>query len=255
MHFNPNSHQYDDAMIFHKHYALSLLRSELGSVTEPSSPMNDVIYGAAVLLAIQAIATFNSNPTSSIDLDWMPLISGFKAFLTPMWDSISDSIFYPFIGYNWPSSKGHAEQQEILKKFNLIHLSSSLPPSYTEHVIRLSSLLDPFFPDKSYSAPPLSSILSTPIPIADQVECTDDTTSDAPNGEWIDPLRHLLAWSATLPSSFISRAREEDPAILTILGWMFCLVRKIYVYQPLWWIERISKQGVETMARFTLETQ
>jgi Fungal specific transcription factor domain len=238
MHTNPDSHTYDDAIVFHKHFALSLLRSELSSVTQPSQ-FNDSIYGSTLLLAFQAVATYNMHPSFPTDLDWIPLVSGFKTVLTPMRESVSDSIFHPLIKcYRSPEKKTPAEELQILERFNLCNLSTTLPPSYSETIAALALLLDLLFPDETYSAPPLS-LVGTP----------------ATNVNPILMLRRLFAWTTSFPGSFVSRAKEGDPAILTILEWTFCMFRKIYSSHPLWWLERISTQGVEDMARLRKEIQ
>jgi hypothetical protein len=234
MHINPNSHTYDDAIVLHKHYALSLLRSELSSVPQ-SSPFNDSIYGSTLLLAIQAVATYNMHPSFPTDLDWIPLVGGFKSVLTPMWETVSDSIFQPLINsYRSLEPKTPSEELQILERFNLATLSTTVPPSYSESITTLALLLDRSFPGETYSTPPLSITTPATVPVL--------------------MLRHLLAWTSALPGSFVSRAKEGDPAILTILGWAFCMFRRIYSSHPLWWLERISKQSVEDMARLSKAT-
>jgi hypothetical protein len=239
MHLNPNSPTYDYAIARHKHYALSLLRSELSSVSEPTSPMNDAIYGSAIFLAVQAIATFNTHPSSPTDLDWMPLLSGFRSFIGPMKPNISQSVFHSHMSYTRPDLPEPADERRLRQKFNLESVFVNLPATYSDHVTRLACLLDPLFLDRNYQSPPLFSLPASPIASADVPDNRISMTS----------LRSLLAWTATLPPSFIPRAQENDPAIIILLGWVFSIFRTIYSLQPHWWLERISKQGVEDIAK------
>jgi hypothetical protein len=237
-HINPASQVYDNAIIFHKHHALSLLRKQLNSLTEPSSPMNEAIYGTGVILALQSIATFKSQsdcyPT---DLDWLPLISGFKSLVMNMWDACRESIFYPLIDtYKDPEPRTEEEQHKVLNKFNFAHLFHQLPPSYSAHVNRLACIMDPFFPGEYY-----------PFPLA---SCAHNMSrGDHERLPGFVALRQLFGWVATLPESFMSRAKEGDPSVLILLGWVFSLFRQIYSHNPIWWIERISKEGVEDIDR------
>lgn len=238
-HINPNSQEYDGVIALHKHHALSLLRREIDSLTEPASPMNEAVYGTGVMLALQSIATFKSNSNShSIDLDWLPLVSGFKSVVVNMWDGCRDSIFYALIStYKDPEPRTTEEQHKALNKFNLTHLLAQLPLSYSAHVIRLACIMDPFFPNEYYAFPLAS--------------CVSTFRGDYETRPGLDTMRQLFGWIATLPESFMPRAKENDPSILTLLGWVFSLFRQIHSHNPLWWIECLSKEGVEDIDRVT----
>jgi Fungal specific transcription factor domain len=238
-HINPTSQVYDDAVAFHKHHALSLLRRKLESLTEPSSPMNEGIYGTGVILALQSVATYKSHSNSyPTDLDWLPLISGFKSVVLNMWDGCRESIFYPLItAYMDPDPRTTEEQHKALNKFNLAHLLAQLPPSYSAHVSRLACIMDPFFPNEYYASPLAS--------------CAPMLRGGYERIPGFDTMRQLFGWIATLPESFMPRAKESDPSVLILLGWVFSSFRQIYSHNPIWWIERISKEGVEDIDRVT----
>src|SRR5271156_306324 len=224
-------HEYDDAIAFHKYHAVSLLRVELASLTEPSSPMNEAAYGTSVFLAVQSIATFKSHSVSfPTDLDWIPLLTGFRFLVHNMWAERSQSIFYPLISsYQAPDVPTPEQEQRVLQKFSLEPLLDHLPSSYSEHIVRIAALLDPFFPDEHYSKPLLS--VSRTLTLG--------------RLESRLALRQVIAWAATLPETFVTRAREGDPCILILLGWMFTLFREIHASHPMWWIERIATEAFQ----------
>lgn len=202
--------------------------------------MNEAVYGTGVILAIQSIAAFKSHSSYYLtDIDWIPLISGFKSLVVNMWDGCRESIFFPLIDtYKDPESLTAEDELKVLKKFNLAHLPTHLPASYSAHVGRLACIMDPFFPGGYYPTPFVS------------VSFPRDVYERPPGSE---ALRQLLGWIATLPESFVPRAKEGDPSVITLLGWVFALFREIYSVQPLWWIERISKEGLLDIARLTAE--
>jgi len=193
--------------------------------------MNEAAYGTSVFLAVQSIATFKSHsvlfPT---DLDWIPLLTGFRFLIHNMWAERTQSIFYPLItSYQDPVVPTPEQEQQLLQKFNLAPLLSQLPPSYSEHIVRIVVLLHPFFPHEHYSKPPL-------LPVSRDHRLDPLESRQA--------LRQLIAWAATLPDTFVARAREGDPGILILLGWMFSLFREIYASKPMWWIERIATESL-----------
>ena len=211
LHINP-SQVYEEAIGVHKHYALSLLRSKLDSISDPCH-MNDGIYPTAILLSLQSMATFKSHSSHPTDLDWIPLIVGFKSIIALMWEDRAQSISHPvLLAYKPPPDKGASVQQRISQKFNLVSVASQLPPAYSEQIIGLASILNQLFPNDFYASRPLSSVSHT-------LSASSLPFRPVP----VQILHQVLAWTSTLPGSFVPRAIEGDPAILIVLGWMFAL--------------------------------
>jgi Fungal specific transcription factor domain len=238
-HINSDSTDYDQSIVVHKHHALSLLRAELDSWDTPNPPMNDAAFGTGVILAIQSLGTFKSNSASyPTDLEWIPLMTGFRSLVDNWHNMRGPSIFFPLLtAYEHPKENTKEEEDAFLRKFSLEKIPGQLPPSYSRHISKLAVQLAPYFPDDHYSNPPPT--------------CS---RCPSPGIPWTRTLRQLLAWFATLPDSFVPRAKEGDPAILLVLWWVFTLLRELHGQQsttrePLWWIERVAKEGVEDMKR------
>jgi len=213
--------KYDEAMRFHKHHALSLMRTQL------DSKVDEAVYGTGVILALQSIGTFNSFGGYPTDLDWVGLVTGFRSLVAEMWDGRHQSIFYPLIEAYQPLEVN----EDGLRKFNLLRIQSQLPPRYSEHVKALGTLLASIFPGDYYDSPR-------------DIRTTE--RSMMPDGRAV---RYLLAWIATVPESFVSRAKECDSAVLMLLLWVFAVFRQVYRDKPLWWLERIAKQGIEDIQK------
>jgi hypothetical protein len=237
-HLHPDSHEYDQSILLHKHDALSLLRKELDTFSSSPYPsMNEAAYGTGTILAIQSIGSFKADSTAyPTDLNWILMMTGFKSLVVNMWSVLRDSIFFPLVdSFQRPSVKTPADEQLYLRKFSLDTLHSVLPPSYSNHITELACLLAPYFPQDHYPRPP---------------PCSSPSSSPPSEIPWTRTLRQLLGWIATLPDSFVPRAKEGDPSILMALWWAFALLRELHscrsaLGEPLWWIERISKEGVE----------
>jgi Fungal specific transcription factor domain len=237
-HLHPESHEYDQSVILHKHHALSLLQAEITEiVSSPTPAMNEAAYGTGAILAVQSIGSFKLDDSSAdypTDLNWILLMTGFKSLVVKMWDVMPESIFFPAMR----DSTGDIpvatpdEERAYLRKFNLDTLQSTLPPSYSNHITQLACILAPFFPLDFYARPPSASL---------------PPNSFGSGMPWA--LQQLFRWIVTLPDSFVPRAKEGDPAVLTILWWAFALFREVHACRsaPLWWIERMAKEGVEDM--------
>src|ERR1700730_6315811 len=86
-HITPTAGVYDQLVFHHKHCALSLMQKELSSLRDDCEGMKDGIVATSSFLATQSLSEFTSSSTSNHpNIEWIHLMRGTKAVLTPMWN-------------------------------------------------------------------------------------------------------------------------------------------------------------------------
>jgi len=233
-HITPTTGVYDQLVYHHKHCALSLMQKELMSLQGDIDGIKDWIVATSSFLATQSLSEFHSSESAKHpNIEWIHLMRGTKAVVTPMWNHRQHSIFAAELTYNSPEIP---HSTDALKKFNLTNIVTYLPSSYTEHVSKLANLLDSVFPGSRYCLPPLE---------------REENLGWKFSGDVRQRVRDYFIWVTTLPDSFPSRVEELDPGILTLLAWGNATMRELYyVDGDIWWFENIAKQGVQDVMRF-----
>lgn len=236
-HITPTPGIYDQLVYHHKHCALSLMQKELSSLHSNCDGMKDWIIATSSFLACETLSEFTSSSARHPNIEWIHLMRGTKAVLTPMWSHRETSIFSAEWDYKSPEIHS-SNNNNAVNKLNLTDVRAHLPSTYTSHVTHLANLLDPLFPERRYSAPPLE----------------HREMEGGFEGDVRQRVRDFLVWTVTLPDTFISRVEELDPGVLKLLAWCYAGMRELwFVDRDIWWIENIAQQGVRDVMRFLRE--
>jgi hypothetical protein len=196
--------------------------------------MKDWIVATSSFLACQSLSEFTSSSSATHpNIEWIHLMWGTKAVLTPMWSHREQSVFFSEFDYKSPEIP---HSSDALNKFDLINVEATLPSTYTTHVSTLANMLDPLFPERRYSLPPLAHQGIEGFEFSEDVR---------------QRVRDLFVWTVTLPNTFGSRVEELDPGILRLLVWCYAAMRELWLLdRNIWWIENIAQQGVRDVIRF-----
>jgi hypothetical protein len=210
------------------------MQKELMSLQGDIDGIKDWIVATSSFLATQSLSEFRSSESASHpNIEWIHLMRGTKAVVTPMWRHRQHSIFAAEFTYHSPEIR---HSSDALNKFNLTNIAAYLPSTYTEHVARLANILDSLFPATEYSLPPLE---------------PEEKAGWQFSGDVRQRVRDYFVWVTTLPDTFPSRVEELDPGILTLLVWGNATMREFYsVDRDIWWFENIAKEGVRDVMRF-----